>query len=215
MSKVFYSAFVTSLIPFALLLGESTSAQTADFNKNAIVESNDILAEKIKKNLSGKSTNKSDSTPYQRLVRHFDLPTCDQSAFSQKVSLSHQEGSGVGFTNGYSTLHGFFSTNNLSKYLFFTDLRGHIFNDGKWAANAGIGLRRIVDRLNAVAGLNVFYDFREAPHSGRFHQIGPGLELLFKKWDVRANGYFTISKKMQLYSSSNNFQFFRTSRSVF
>jgi hypothetical protein len=135
----------------------------------------------------------------------FDLPTCNDRPHSQRISLSHLEGTGVGFNKGYSTAAGFFSLPHHPNTRFFADLRAHVFNDGKWAANAGIGWRRMIDQINAIAGVNLFYDFRQAAHTSNFHQLGPGLELLFKKWDIRANGYFTVTEKAHRYQSGFDF----------
>jgi hypothetical protein len=142
---------------------------------------------------------------HDQVISRLPLPDCEHPVPSQRVSLRHQEGSGVGFREGYSTLQGLFSTPFRSQLHAFSDLRAHIFNDGKWAANVGLGMRKMIDPIKAIAGVNVFYDYRQAPHSVRFHQIGPGMELLFAKWDVRLNAYFTVSKKSRLYS--NNFIF--------
>ncbi|MDE3045922.1 MAG: inverse autotransporter beta domain-containing protein [Verrucomicrobiota bacterium] len=57
----------------------------------------------------------------------------------------------------------------------FLDARGHVFDNGKWAANAGVGLRTL--KGTRAYGINAYYDYR---NTGRFHsnQIGAGLESL-------------------------------------
>ena len=133
----------------------------------------------------------------------YQLPDCDRGPCSQRIAFRHQEGPGIGFTKGYSTFEGFFSLAK-DEYRFFTDLRGHVFNDGKWAANAGLGIRKMINEM-AIFGINLFYDYRHAPHASHFNQMGSGIELLFKKWDLRANGYVSICNQKHLYQ--NGFEF--------
>ena len=47
-----------------------------------------------------------------------------------------------------------------------------------------------------ILGLNAFYDWREGK-LGNYQQIGVGLEILGKRWDLRANGYVPISVKQR------------------
>ncbi|HSX26347.1 MAG TPA: inverse autotransporter beta domain-containing protein [Chlamydiales bacterium] len=75
----------------------------------------------------------------------------------------------------------------------FVDLRGHIFDDGKWAANGGIGLRSLLG--GRVFGAYVYYDYRNTKHKNIYNQISFGLETLGNWWDVRVNGYVPIGSK--------------------
>jgi hypothetical protein len=78
-------------------------------------------------------------------------------------------------------------------------MRGHIFNNGKPAANAGLGLRYIDSR---VWGGNVYYDYRKTSHH-KYNQVSFGLESLGRYLDYRVNGYFPLGKhKSSLYDSS-------------
>ncbi|MCX6990947.1 MAG: inverse autotransporter beta domain-containing protein [Chlamydiae bacterium] len=79
-----------------------------------------------------------------------------------------------------------------NKSLPFLDLRGHVFNDGRFAANAGIGYRHLCN--NYVFGGNVFYDYRNT-NTYHYNQIGAGLEMLTKRWDFRINGYLPVGSK--------------------
>ena len=77
----------------------------------------------------------------------------------------------------------------------FVDLRGHAFNDGKFAANAGLGLRYI---CNYVYGINAYYDYRNTHHQ-HYNQFAAGLEALGKIWDFRINGYLPVGRRNSNY----------------
>lgn len=113
-----------------------------------------------------------------------------------EFSLYHTTGKGPGYRCGYTTLQldaAFYKGE--AAFQPFTDLRVHLFNNGKWAANAGIGGRYFTDCEEIVIGTNIYYDFREGHHHGDYHQIGVGAELLSPLWDLRINGYFPIAKR--------------------
>lgn len=114
---------------------------------------------------------------------------------AEQVRIRHIEPGGIGYKEGYSSLDSFLTLpNRKSCFLPFLDLRGHIFNDGKWAANAGIGLRYLSKHLGEVFGINAFYDYR-LTHKRPYNQFSMGLEALGRRWDVRANGYLVVGKK--------------------
>lgn len=110
--------------------------------------------------------------------------------------VSHVEGDSIAFRNGYTSL-GLFTVLGCQQCNFqpFIDVRGHIFNNGKKAANLGGGFRYFSCLRNSVYGVNAYYDYREG-RSRDFHQIGVGLELLGPCWDLRVNGYLPIGKKI-------------------
>lgn len=110
---------------------------------------------------------------------------------TMRVSARHIEAGGVGYQNGYTSLEGFFAWDTPHCQPFL-DLRGHIFNNKRMAANAGIGIRGIWKQR--VYGSNVYYDYR---NTNRFHynQIGVGLETLGELWDLRINGYLPVGAK--------------------
>lgn len=122
---------------------------------------------------------------------------CDIQVQPQWVDLRHIEANGVGYNQGYSTLEGFFTLpRSLDKnYIPFLNLRGHIFNDGKLAANTGIGLRYL---SSLVWGINAYYDFRQTHHH-TYNQVSMGFEILGKVWDFRWNGYFPLGEKTSGY----------------
>lgn len=110
------------------------------------------------------------------------------------VNLRHIEAGGIGYQQGYTTLEAFLSQDPLVwPCTPFVDLRGHVFNDGRFAANAGAGLRTLWDCR--VYGMNVYYDYRQGHHKG-YNQIALGLETLGNLWDLRINGYLPVGGKL-------------------
>lgn len=110
-----------------------------------------------------------------------------------RATVRHIERGGIGYDNGYTTLEVFLSSDPNRWILTpFLDVRGHIFDNGKWAANGGVGLRALWG--DRVYGLNTYYDYR---NTGRFHanQVGAGLETLGELFDFRLNGYLPVGAK--------------------
>lgn len=111
-----------------------------------------------------------------------------------RVTFRHIEGRGIGYGDGYTSLTGFFAPNPEGlTVLPFVDLRGHVFDDGRFAANAGFGLRGILGDCWVLGG-NAYYDFRNTKHQN-FNQVSAGLEALHPRWEVRANGYLPVGRK--------------------
>lgn len=111
-----------------------------------------------------------------------------------RAEIRHIEAGGIGYTQGYTTLDVFIA-NDPGKWVLtpFIDLRGHIFNNGKWAFNAGVGARKTLGCR--VYGANVYYDYRNTSQID-FNQIGFGLETLGNLWDLRINGYLPVGSKV-------------------
>lgn len=114
-----------------------------------------------------------------------------------QIILRHRESKGIGYHKGYSSL-AYFLIYPQPQFDFLLDLRAHCFNDGRYATNAGLGLRFVTSPFSLIGG-NIFYDFRQH-HLLEGHQIGGGLEYLSHDLDLRINGYFPIGKKRQIYS---------------
>lgn len=141
----------------------------------------------------------------------FSLVFCSTLAYAEDplpkhICASHAEGSGLGYKIGYSSLELFLSQPLLNQTLVpFIDLRGHIFNDGKYAANAGAGLRYLSDCCSPVWGVNAFYDYLQT-HRRIYNQVGIGLEALGECWEARLNGYLPVGdKKLNIYRFSYDF----------
>ena len=73
----------------------------------------------------------------------------------------------------------------------YIDLRGHLFNNGKGACNAGVGARFLRDR---IWGFNTYYDFR-ATKKKNYNQLAAGFESMGVRWDFFANGYLVVGNK--------------------
>lgn len=97
----------------------------------------------------------------------------DSLESSARVYADHVEGRWIDNPEGYSSLGTFIALplDCCARYLPFIDLRGHVFNDGKYAANLGGGVR-FLTHCNDVFGLNVYYDYRETG-SHRHHHNAP------------------------------------------
>ncbi|MBS0619962.1 MAG: right-handed parallel beta-helix repeat-containing protein [Verrucomicrobia bacterium] len=118
---------------------------------------------------------------------------CPKGKRPYRAGVRHIESGGIGYKDGYTTLEGFFAPDPSQwKVTPFLDVRGHIFDNGKWAANAGAGLRVLWG--NRAYGINSYYDYR---NTNRFHsnQIGIGLETLGQLFDLRINGYLPVGAK--------------------
>jgi len=127
---------------------------------------------------------------------------CDKvllAPFFAQTSISHTEGKGVGFSNGYTTLDLFFISSRRSLYPFI-DLRGHGFDNRKVALNTGLGIRWLSPQM-WIFGANLYYDYRQGDHKNfdqvgyGFQQIGLGFEALGPLLDIRMNFYYPVGKK--------------------
>ena len=123
---------------------------------------------------------------------------CQSTAKQNQFNIRHQEGTGVGYNKGYTSANALLNYKINQQFFSFLDLRGHIFNDGKWAANAGLGLRYLPNALSILFGINAFYDYRETKHSV-FNQLGAGFECFLPHWDIRVNGYFPFGTRKHHY----------------
>ena len=118
---------------------------------------------------------------------------CPYRSKNEQVQLRHVEGKGVGYSLGYTTIQVFFSPDN-EKCIPLLDLRGHIFDDGKFAANVGLGFRY---PSSWVCGMNAYYDYRQTSHF-HYNQFTLGLEALGTWIDFRLNGYIPVGKKQSI-----------------
>jgi hypothetical protein len=121
-----------------------------------------------------------------------------ERCLGEALSLKHTEGTGLGYSIGYSSLNLFLSK-TCEQVTPFIDVRGHVFNNGKPAANAGLGVRYYSSCYKQIWGINVFYDYlRNTRHV--YNQVGAGLEAMGEKWDFRCNAYVPVgSKRKNIY----------------
>ncbi|MBS0585880.1 MAG: inverse autotransporter beta domain-containing protein [Verrucomicrobia bacterium] len=119
--------------------------------------------------------------------------SCEEGYRPYRVTARHIEPKGIGYSRGYTTLEGFFSLyNGEMEWVPFLDIRGHVFNNGKPAVNAGAGVRYLAS--DRVWGINTYYDYRNTKHQN-YNQVALGLESLGCVWDFRINGYLPVGKK--------------------
>jgi hypothetical protein len=119
------------------------------------------------------------------------LNAFETAPHSSKVDVRHLEYQGIGFNQGYTSFDLFLANGEpwAQNNIFFLDLRAHVFNDGKPAANTGLGWRYLFDSHCHALGLNTYYDYRKTKRKS-YNQFGAGLEYLTPQWEFRANGYF-------------------------
>ena len=108
------------------------------------------------------------------------------------MDVRHTESKGVGYKEGYTTLEGFGIYDHNPYFMPFLDLRGHVFNDGQFAANIGIGERTVIPSNNHIFGLYLYYDFRQEDHGLTVNQLSPGVEVVGKRMEYRINAYFPV-----------------------
>ncbi len=140
--------------------------------------------------------------------RLFSDQLCDEDCglthYPHRISVRYTTPRGIGYKGGYTSLEGFFPSKDFIRghFLPFLDIRGHIFDDGRFAANGGLGFRYLSQKR--VWGLNSYYDYRGVPKV-HYQQIGLGFETLGRVWDFRVNGYFPFGNtKTPWFSSSKN-----------
>ncbi len=121
-------------------------------------------------------------------------PNCGHRSQPIRLGLSHIEGNGVGYNQGYTTLEGFCAPAEPwgGSWVPFLDVRGHAFNGGKLAANAGTGVRYLTH--SRIWGVNAWYDYRRTS-AQHYNQVSLGLESLGHIWDFRLNGYLPVGNK--------------------
>lgn len=105
------------------------------------------------------------------------------------LSNNNRHGNSNHGRNGHSNL----SNNSRHSHSDHGNNNRHGHNDGRWAANAGIGVRYLDPcTCDSIWGLNVYYDYRGGRCKRNYNQVGVGLEWLHPCWDVRVNGYFPV-----------------------
>lgn len=111
------------------------------------------------------------------------------------VSIRHNEGRGIGYEDGYTTLEAFRIDDTHSEFAMpFLDIRGHVFNNGKLAGSIGIGGRGLIESINQNIGVYFYYDVRRVGKGLTANQLSPGIELVGKRMEYRVNGYFPVGK---------------------
>lgn len=110
------------------------------------------------------------------------------------MSISHHQGKGLGYEQGYRSLKGLYSFSSSKDVISFFDIRGHQFNNGECASNIGFGLRKASAFSENIFGANLYYDYRYARKGAHFNQIGAGLEFLGSCFEARLNVYLPLNR---------------------
>lgn len=105
--------------------------------------------------------------------------------------LKHREHKGVGYDTGYTSVDLMANPIDFSQFYPFFNVRGHVFNDGRFAANLGLAGRYLSNQKDWILGINAFYDYRDTKLFAA-QQLGAGAELFFRKNILRFNGYMPI-----------------------
>jgi hypothetical protein len=122
------------------------------------------------------------------------------------LSIRHlwgdQENDCIPFATNYTTVELLFAPDYcLGSIMPFLDVRGHRFDNNTYAANGGLGGRYIPDPycdcFCEMLGFNAYYDYRQGC-IGYYNQVGVGLEILSRRWDLRANAYAPFGKKRHI-----------------
>ncbi len=129
------------------------------------------------------------------IISSLVLLGCSLHAVESRIEIRHREAGGVGYNTGYTSLDYFLMTESSVEFLL--DLRGHVFNNGKGAGNAGFGFRCPIKDEKYLVGANAFYDIRQS-NGLLANQVGAGFEWLGKYVDFRTNGYLPVGKKKDL-----------------
>lgn len=129
-----------------------------------------------------------------------NAPGCVEDETPSTVTVRHREHEGVGYKTGYTTLDFLFTPNWVRNFQPLLNVRGHVMNDGKFAANIGIGARGAPIEKLAIGG-NFFFDYREVSNLPSY-QLGSGIEILSPYVDFRVNGYLPVGHKTKTYPAS-------------
>lgn len=127
------------------------------------------------------------------IASSFAEEACPTGTKHYRITARHIESGGIGYNQGYTTVEAFLAPDPSQRSIIpFVDIRGHVFNNAKYAVNGGFGIRALAGCR--VYGANVYYDYRHSKHKN-YNQIGFGFESLGIRWDFRANGYVPVGSK--------------------
>lgn len=129
----------------------------------------------------------------------FNVSYCEcKPLFVWIPSLTYRGGDGRSYDFGYESFGTFLSLYKYpNRHYPFLDIELHRVDEGKFAANIGLGWRMLSRTTAEMLGLNIFYDYRYLRQGG-FHQIGLGAEFLGPSWDIRVNGYIPVGQNRAL-----------------
>lgn len=188
-------------------VGKSSEAQKSEIplglipsNERGVDQESVIKAPAVKKPLAekpvaqfswfdkGESAPKSSQEiPDTRRPNPYPIP--------KRFDLGHIEGKGIGYDTGYTKLSVILGPEyRVGHHVTLLELRGVVFDDGKFAANAGLIGRFLSKSFCEIFGWNIFYDYRQGSR-GNYNQISGGFEVLNKRWELHINGGAPVGKR--------------------
>jgi hypothetical protein len=110
-----------------------------------------------------------------------------------RIDVANASGNFIGIRRNYFEFGAFVPLSPYAEWMTFLDGRGYYFQNDKWAASVGGGVRTVLDD-EYIVGANAYYDYLEGHFHKKFDRLGLGAELLTPRFDVRFNGYFPFKK---------------------
>lgn len=139
----------------------------------------------------------------------FTLTLCSATLVGQEFTLKNTRlyagyatGRFISIDQAYTKMGLFLPISCCNDAAAFVDGRAYCFNDGKWAASGGLGVRKDFCEWGVV-GINAYYDYLRGCAKSNYNQVGVGLEWLHECWDARINGYLPVNTKTQLCKKCN------------
>jgi len=145
--------------------------------------------------------------------------SCGGGPWPQRITIRQMQGDQetkhLPFTTNYTSLELFFSPNYRPDHMMpFVELIGHRFNNNTYATNVEVGCRYIPSsdsflddccndccgRFCEILGFNLSYDWRQGC-IGYYQQIGAGVEILGRNWDIKGNAYVPFGQKRRIRTS--------------
>lgn len=117
----------------------------------------------------------------------FSLSANGQDDYAVRLGAGHDIGSGIGYSDSFSTLEMFAPLAGNNDGLWFLDGRLMLNNETKGGGMFGVGQRTALSD-QVVLGGNLYYDVRDTGRS-TFQQLGVGVELLTDWFEIRSNYY--------------------------
>ena len=120
----------------------------------------------------------------------------------KRLALRHVQGTheGVAYGTNYTTAAALFAPKyELGHMLPMVDARVHRFDNNTYAANLGLAGRYLPspNTFCQILGFNIFGDWRQGLNvHHNYYQLGLGVEILARRWDLRANAYFPFGPMM-------------------
>ena len=138
-------------------------------------------------------------------LKNKESTTCGEGARPMRVTIRHIEPNGVGYNQGYTTLEGFFAFTNDSSYLPFLDIRGHLFNNAKPAANAGFGVRYLRSHAFGASTAITIIAKLYISTTTKYRWVSN----LWEKSGCKLDGYLPVGKKTSTPYGTSTFSHFQ------